>query len=159
MTKSLTIKPEALYAFFKPFKYLVFAFILFFVGMFLSQFLNNKLVFQIAIGVTGVFLLIYVYNYLFIRSISYIINKEQIKFKRGIFTIKEDFIELYRVKDQAVKRPFIMRFINAMQLSLETSDKSHPTFNFIGIKKTNRPNGLTEMVEKIRKKEKVRKVE
>lgn len=82
-------------------------------------------------------IILFSYKVLLIKSRKFIIENEQLIFKRGIFSITEDFLELYRVKDYKVVRLFQFRIIGVMTLELETSDKTHPTFKISGIRKSN----------------------
>ena len=80
--------------------------------------------------------ILFSYNVLFITSKRYTIKNEQLTYKRGVLSITEDYLELYRVKDFKVVRTFFMRIIGVMAVTLETSDKSDPIMRIEGIEKS-----------------------
>lgn len=147
MTKHYLLKPNMYYVMLKPIGFIILAAFLLFLTLFGFTFLKNEMFLFIGIGLSSVALLIYVYKFFYIKSITYKITKEQIIYLRGVFTITTDNIELYRVKDFTVKRPFLMRIINAMNFSLMTSDKTHPVFDMIGIPKSNIDHVIRKLVE------------
>ena len=100
-------------------------------------------------------LMAYIISYLFLNSVTYTITPERIVFKRGIFTIKTDFIELYRVQDYAEVRTFLLRFIGAMNYRIDTLDKSHSVFIFRGIPTSNLDHKLRALVEIAREEKRV----
>ena len=71
-----------------------------------------------------------------------------------------DEIELYRVKDTTIQRPFILRLFTLSDIALNTSDRSHQNFTMRAIH-----DGLTvrehirEHVEIIRDQKRVREVD
>lgn len=99
---------------------------------------------------------IFAYNVLLITSRKYIIEDEQLIFKRGLFTLTEDFLELYRVKDYKVVRSFPFRLIGVMEIVLETSDKTHPIFKISGVSEKNIAPDIRALVETNRRARGVR---
>jgi len=154
-TSKLVVKPKSLYALFYPFKYIVVNLILLVAMAFLKPYIPFEYINYIIIICSSILLLAYLLQYLFIRSIKYTITDQQIIFTRGIFTITTDFIELYRVVDFKIVRSFLLRFIGGMSYQLDTLDKSHPTFTFKGIPKSNIDKLVRNVVEKQRKKSRV----
>ncbi len=151
MTKHYLIKPSTYYALIKPFGFIILATLLAVLTRFVSTFFKNEVFQFIGIGSSLLLVLIYIYKFLYIKSMSYKITREQIVYTRGVFTITTDNIELYRVKDFTVKRPFLMRIIKAMNFSLITSDKTHPILDMVGIPKSNIDQVVRKLVEEQRR--------
>jgi len=61
------------------------------------------------------------------RSTVYELTTERLRITSGILSRREDELELYRVKDYALDRPFILRLVGLGNLTLVTSDASTPT--------------------------------
>ncbi len=144
------------YALFKPFGFVIMAVLILALTKLCLNHFQNEFILFIGMGLSSIVLLIYLYKFLYIKSITYKIDKEQIIYSRGLFTIITDSIELYRVKDYTVKRPFLLRIINAMNFSLFTSDKTHPVFNMVGIPKSDLYDVVRNLVENQRKVKGVR---
>lgn len=151
MTKHYLIKPSIYYALIKPFGFFILAILFATLTHFAPVFLKKEVFQFIGIGSSLLLVLMYIYKFLYIKSMFYKITREQIVSTRGVFTITTDNIELYRVKDFTVKRPFLMRIINTMNFSLITSDKTHPILDLIGIPKSNIDQVVRKLVEEQRR--------
>ena len=121
MTKHYLLKPNIYYVILKPFGFVILAVLLLVLTLYSYNFFKNEMFLFIGIGLSSFALIIYIYKFFYLKSISYKITEEQVIYLRGVFTITTDNIELYRVKDFTVKRTFLMRIINAMNFSLITS--------------------------------------
>lgn len=99
------------------------------------------------------------YRIIYWRLVRYEISTSQIKYRRGVFYLKVDFLELYRVKDLDQRQSFIMRLLRIMHIKLMTSDKSHPVLELTGIPVSNIPDILRELVETSRKINRVYEVD
>ena len=75
------------------------------------------------------------YHVLRVRSTRYEITPEELKHYSGILSRKYDYIELYRVKDFRIDRPFIYRLFGLGTLVIYTSDKTTPVFRMEAIRK------------------------
>ena len=75
------------------------------------------------------------YRVLRIRCIRYEITPEELKYFSGILSRKHEFIELYRVKDFRIERPFIYRLFGLGNLIIYTSDKTTPVFRMEAVRK------------------------
>jgi len=155
MEKLREIRPKGLYALLYPVKYLVYAMLIIATGYFAKTYVPEDILKYSVAGLVSLLLLAYILHYLYIKSIVYTVTEEQILFKRGIFTIKTDYIELYRVLDFAVVRSFLLRFIGGMTFTIETTDKSHPVFKFTGIPNTDLDHFLRGLVEENRARKNV----
>ncbi len=61
------------------------------------------------------------------RSTVYELTTERLRTTAGILNRREDELELYRVKDYAVERPFVLRMMGLGNLTIVTADASTPT--------------------------------
>lgn len=149
------VRPKNAYAFFHPFKWLILAMILLVGSYFAKPYIEQDLLKYISGGTVAVALLIYILNYLFLRSIVYTITDEQIFYKRGVFTITTDYIELYRILDFKERRSFMLRLIGGMDFTMETMDKSHPVFELAGIPNSDIDQFVRNLVEQNRARKNV----
>lgn len=99
--------------------------------------------------------LIAVYKFIYWHMVKYEVTPEQIKYSRGVFSYKVDYLEIYRIKDYEVNQPFLMRIFSIMHLTVCTSDNSHPYFTFEGIEKSDFPEALRGIVERARRDKRV----
>ena len=94
------------------------------------------------------------------RSIRHELTTERIRMSAGVFNQKMDDVELYRVKDTSMERPFWYRVFGLSSLIIETSDRSQP---HIEIKAVHNGDELREtlrkQVEFWRDKKRVREVD
>lgn len=65
-------------------------------------------------------------QYLAVRMRFYIVSRQRLRYKRGIFSISEDEIDLGRVRDYQVLRPFWMRLLHLGDLVVHSTDRSIP---------------------------------
>jgi len=94
------------------------------------------------------------------KSIRHELTTERIRMSRGVFNQQLDDVELYRVKDTSMERPFWYRVFGLSSLIIETSDRSQPR---IEIKAVHNGDDLREtlrkQVEFWRDKKRVREVD
>ncbi|RYD50923.1 MAG: PH domain-containing protein [Verrucomicrobiaceae bacterium] len=94
------------------------------------------------------------------KSVRHELTTERIRMTSGIFNQKLDDVELYRVKDTSMERPFWYRMFGLSTLVIETSDRSQPR---IEIKAVHNGEELREtlrkQVEFWRDKKRVREVD
>lgn len=74
------------------------------------------------------------WNYLKVRCQGFELTTERLKIKQGVLNQHLDEIELYRVKDVLMTRPWWMRITGLASLNLETSDRSLPQLVIPAIK-------------------------
>lgn len=60
------------------------------------------------------------------RAIRHELTTERIRLYEGVINHKLDDVELYRVKDTSMERPFWCRIFGLSTLIIETSDRSQP---------------------------------
>ncbi len=94
------------------------------------------------------------------KSIRHELTTERIRLSSGVFNQTKDDVELYRVKDTSMERPFWYRVFGLSTLIIETSDRSQPR---IEIKAVHGGEDLREtlrkQVEFWRDKKRVREVD
>ena len=104
-------------------------------------------------------IILLVYRIFYWRMVKYEISSTQIKYTRGVFHIKMDFLEMYRIKDFDQRQSLIMRLLNIMHINLMTSDITHPVLELKGIPKSNISDILRRLVQKSRKENRVYEVD
>ncbi len=67
-----------------------------------------------------------IWKLLTVRSQVFELTSERLRVTKGIINQKIDEIELYRVKDSLMERPWWMRLTGLASIVLETSDRSIP---------------------------------
>jgi len=104
-------------------------------------------------------IILFVYRIIYWRMVKYEISSTQIKYTRGVFHIKMDFLEMYRIKDFEQRQSLVMRLLNIMHINLMTSDITHPVLELKGIPKSNMLDILRRLVQKSRKENRVYEVD
>ena len=99
-------------------------------------------------------------KYLLIRTTEYILTNERLVVKVGVFTRESEELELYRVRDWSVIKPFWLRLVDRGHVRLITTDASAPELTLKGITS---PEAIREIlrdnVEVARQKKRVRQIE
>lgn len=94
------------------------------------------------------------------RTNEYKLTSERLQLRTGLLNKRTDDLELYRVRDTIIEEPFIYRLFGAGNITLETSDRSHPTFRLPAVKN---PREIYEhirrQVEVMRRQKRVREVD
>ena len=67
-----------------------------------------------------------VWRYLVVRTEVFELTTERLRISHGVINQRIDEIELYRVKDIQMERPWWMRLTGLASIMLETSDRSIP---------------------------------
>lgn len=84
-----------------------------------------------------IFLIKPLYNFFLTKTKKYIFADDRLTIQSGIFVKNEDYVEIYRIKDVIVRQPFYLKPLNAYDITLLTTDISHPQVhmrNVIGFK-------------------------
>ncbi|HEY5553120.1 MAG TPA: PH domain-containing protein [Opitutaceae bacterium] len=103
-------------------------------AFFLSLLVSGAIVAAYFLTTVGPFLLLALVlplGYMFVRwlatrSIVYEVTTERIRFSTGIFSRKSSELELYRVRDYSVVKPFLLRLVGRGNIILESADHSTP---------------------------------
>ena len=101
-----------------------------------------------------------IWRYLVVRTRVYELTSERLRVTWGVFNQTVDEVELYRVKDTVMLRPWWMRIMGLSTIVLETSDRSLPKVEIPAL-----PRGqefrevLRKQVEAQRDKKRVRELD
>lgn len=104
-------------------------------------------------------IMLYIYRVFLVRSNVFEINKEQAIFKRGVFSRRIDFLELYRIKDYFISKPWYLRIIGAMNVIIKSSDKNKPELTLKGVPDSEFVFKLRDLVELQRKNKRVYEID
>jgi uncharacterized membrane protein YdbT with pleckstrin-like domain len=74
-------------------------------------------------------------SYVSTRGTSYKITTQRVVIERGVFSKRMEQIDLYRVVDYVVDRPFGQRIMGTGNIILEAMDKTTPEVRIDGVKK------------------------
>jgi uncharacterized membrane protein YdbT with pleckstrin-like domain len=97
----------------------------------------------VSILTLGLALLVY---YVRSKGRLYRVTSQRIVVEQGIFSKKMDQIDLYRISDYVVERPFGQRLLGTGNLVLEALDKTTPEVRLEGLK-----TDVIALYEKLRK--------
>jgi uncharacterized membrane protein YdbT with pleckstrin-like domain len=61
------------------------------------------------------------------KTTSFELTSQRLKIDSGILNRRHEELELYRVKDYSLERPFLLRIVGLGNLIMHTSDTSTPT--------------------------------
>ncbi|MGM0641825.1 MAG: PH domain-containing protein [Thermotogota bacterium] len=100
----------------------------------------------IAWGCTLVFFFVpWLYYWLKSKYTKYQITSHRLVVEKGIFSKSKDNLELYRLQDFEIRKPFLMRLMGYGYLNIHTSDKTSPLITIYGIK------NIEKLAEDLRK--------
>lgn len=101
-----------------------------------------------------------VWRYLVVRCQTFELTTERLRLTAGVINQHIDEIELYRVKDSLMTRPWWMRITGLATIELQTSDRSLPTVLIPAIHSgVEVREQLRKQVELIREKKRVREMD
>ncbi len=80
------------------------------------------------------------------RGVRYRITTQRIIVERGLLSKRMDQIDLYRINDYTVDRPFLQRVVGTGNLKLETMDKTSRELSLNGL-----PTDVMSLYESLRK--------
>ena len=86
-----------------------------------------------------------IYFYFRSRATRYRLTTQRIVIETGIFSKRMDQLDLYRVNDYVVERPFSQRIVGTGNLVLTAMDRSTPDVRIDGLK-----TDVMELYEKLR---------
>lgn len=99
----------------------------------INSYLSDSYGRQLMYGL-GLLLILYLTFELFkIKHTTWIINDSQIIYKRGVFSIKTDYMELYRVNDYKEEQSLLQRILGLKKVIVFTTDRTMPTLNIYGV--------------------------
>jgi len=79
------------------------------------------------------------------RGIHYRITSQRVVIEQGVFSKRMEQLDLYRVVDYVVERPFGQRIMGTGNIILEAMDKTTPEIRIVGIK-----TDVMKLYEKLR---------
>lgn len=91
------------------------------------------------------------YRVIYIRKTEYLITAEIIRVSRGIFFKRIDQLEMYRIKDYVVLRPFIHQLFKIMDVMLKSTDPENPMVWLRGIPLSDLIDTIRDRVQEARK--------
>ncbi len=137
----IVIRPATIFAFIKIFPLILAAFGFLFLA---------ARYFPLLVWCSMVIMLFAWYRYLYIRRTVYEITPEVIRFSRGLFFRRTDMVEMYRVKDYVLLRPFVFQVFKLMDLMLKTTDPENPIVWLRGIPLSGIVDTIREHVQETR---------
>ena len=66
------------------------------------------------------------WKWLVLRNLTYELTSERLRIRQGVLNKELDELELYRVRDYRLERPFILRIFSLGNIILTTTDTTHP---------------------------------
>jgi len=105
-------------------------------------------------------IVIILWKWLVVKNTKYELTTERLKIRHGVLNKNMDDLELYRVRDFKLEKPFFLRIFSLGNIILQTSDKSHPVVILRAIKNGEQiREQIRNMVEACRVKKRVREVD
>ena len=83
-----------------------------------------------------------VWKWLVLRNTRYELTTERLRIRQGVLNKELDELELYRVRDYRLEQPFWLRLFSLGNITLRSSDTSHPVVVLRAIR-----NGLVPLRE------------
>jgi len=100
------------------------------------------------------------WRWLVVRTTRYELTTERLKTSQGVFSKKLDELELYRVRDYKLDQPFLLRLFGLGNITLQTSDRSHPEIVIRAIRESEAlRDQIRGAVESCRTRKNVREVD
>jgi uncharacterized membrane protein YdbT with pleckstrin-like domain len=100
------------------------------------------------------------YRYLKTRFISYSFSEDRMIIKEGILSQSVNEIELYRIRDYSVFKPFLLRIFGLGHLQIVSSDRTSPTLTLRAIHQPESVmSQLRDCVEGARKRTQTKEVD
>ena len=87
----------------------------------------------------------------------YALSHDRLFLSIGFFSVKDDDVLLYRIRDISVKRTLWQRLFGVGTVTVQSSDKSHPNLELKNIKDPMRVKELLhDLVEEMKQKRRMR---
>jgi len=94
------------------------------------------------------------YQILRVYCIRYEITSEELRHYSGIIKRKQEYIELFRVKDLKIEKPLIYRFFGQGNLIIYSSDKTTPVIRLVAIKEPDEKYKVLRGLVEVNRREK-----
>jgi uncharacterized membrane protein YdbT with pleckstrin-like domain len=79
-------------------------------------------------------LFIGVWKWLVLKYVHYELTTERLRMRQGVLNKELDDVELYRVRDYRLEQPLMLRLFSLSNITLRTTDESHPVLVLRGIR-------------------------
>lgn len=100
------------------------------------------------------------WRYLVLRCLVFELTSQRLRLFEGVLNQKIGEVELYRVKDNNIERPFWLRIFGLSSIRLDTSDRTTPLVELKAIKDgLNVRELIRKQVELLRDRKRVREVD
>ena len=87
----------------------------------------------------------------------YALSDDRLFLSVGFFSVKDDDILLYRIRDISVKRTLWQRLFGVGTITIQSSDKTHPTLELKSVKNPMQvKETLHDLVEEMKQKRRMR---
>ena len=87
----------------------------------------------------------------------YALSHDRLFLSVGFFSVKDDDILLYRIRDISVKRTLWQRLFGVGTVTVQSSDKTHPTLELKSVKNPMQgKETLPDLVEEMKQKRRMR---
>ena len=87
----------------------------------------------------------------------YALSHDRLFLSVGFFSVKDDDILLYRIRDISVKRTLWQRLLGVGTVTVQSSDKTHPTLELKSVKNPMQvKETLHDLVEEMKQKRRMR---
>ena len=97
-----------------------------------------------------------IWQWLVLRNVEYELTTERLKMREGVLNKDIDELELYRVHDYKLEKPFWLRIFSLGTITLRTADESNPVVVLKGLSESERVFELLRTyVEECRVKKRV----
>lgn len=105
-------------------------------------------------------LFVILWRWLVVRNTKYELTSERLKMRRGVLNKHMDEVELYRVRDYKLEEPLFLRLFGLGNITLRTSDRSHPVLSLRAIRNGEQLyDQIRDAVEQCRARKGVREVD
>jgi uncharacterized membrane protein YdbT with pleckstrin-like domain len=91
------------------------------------------------------------YRVCYIRNSRYLITPEFIRISRGVFFKRVELLEMFRIKDYIITRPWLLQIMGLMHVTLKSTDPENPIIWMIGIPHTEIIDTIRKYVQNARK--------
>ena len=128
---TITLKPKLGYW---SARYFLLVVIVFLIPVLIQYLLLDKILYYILLGICLVAWIMLCYTYIdMLFATRWIITKDELIFKHGIFIRHEDHLELYRVIDYAEKQGFWQILLGNKTVKVISGDSSDPILYMFGV--------------------------
>jgi uncharacterized membrane protein YdbT with pleckstrin-like domain len=84
----------------------------------------TRIVAKIGAGAGLVLLLWFTWQWIQIKTVSWTLTTERLFWQKGVFSRTVQNLELYRIKDVSLRKPFLMRLMRRGYVDFVTSDQT-----------------------------------